>query len=154
MNDQYATRDLVQRLTSVISEVRETIKRTSTADLNKKPAPNKWSKKEILGHLIDSGINNLQRFTEIQFKLQPYQVRGYSQDNLVAVNGYQHAAIDEILACWVAINTRITHVIKSMSTEVLALPILLPDGQEKDLGFLINDYIDHMIHHHKQLSNR
>jgi ribosome biogenesis SPOUT family RNA methylase Rps3 len=33
--------------------------------------PKKWSKKQILGHLVDSGINNLQRFTEIQFEEKP-----------------------------------------------------------------------------------
>lgn len=34
-----------------------------------KPAPGKWSKKEILGHLIDSAANNHQRFVRLQ--LQP-----------------------------------------------------------------------------------
>ena len=31
-------------------------------DAAHKPAPNRWSKKEILGHLIDSAANNHQRF--------------------------------------------------------------------------------------------
>ena len=39
----------------------------SITDFEVKIDTNKWSKKEILGHLIDSAINNLQRFTEIQY---------------------------------------------------------------------------------------
>ncbi len=35
-------------------------------ELLERPAPGKWSKKEILGHLIDSAINNLKRFVDVQ----------------------------------------------------------------------------------------
>lgn len=34
-----------------------------------KPEPNEWSKKEILGHLIDSAANNHQRFVRAVYKL-------------------------------------------------------------------------------------
>ena len=37
-----------------------------------KPAPNKWSKQEILGHLIDSAVNNHQRFVRTQFQDVPH----------------------------------------------------------------------------------
>lgn len=36
-----------------------------------KPAPEKWSKKEIIGHLIDSATNNHQRFVRAQFEPTP-----------------------------------------------------------------------------------
>src|SRR5664279_1547105 len=36
-----------------------------------KPAPNRWSKKEILGHLIDSAANNHQRFVRAQSTPRP-----------------------------------------------------------------------------------
>jgi hypothetical protein len=44
------------------------LSRSTETELSQKVSTEKWSKKEILGHLIDSGINNLQRFTEIQFE--------------------------------------------------------------------------------------
>lgn len=31
-------------------------------------SPEKWSKKQILGHLIDSAANNHQRFVRIQYE--------------------------------------------------------------------------------------
>ena len=66
------------------------MKELSSEDLLRRPAPDKWSKQEILGHLIDSAINNLKRFTEIQFLPQPYSVISYRQNELVTVNDYQN----------------------------------------------------------------
>ena len=37
----------------------------------RKPAPDKWSKKEILGHLVDSAANNHQRFVRLQLEHAP-----------------------------------------------------------------------------------
>jgi len=64
---------------------------------SKKSTPNKWSKKEILGHLIDSGINNPQRFTEIQFESKPYKLRNYHQNKLVIANDYQNVNTKDLL---------------------------------------------------------
>ena len=64
------------------------IQNCPTEELAQRPAPSKWSKKEILGHLVDSGVNNLQRFTEIQFHPKPYVLRNYNQDELVKINDY------------------------------------------------------------------
>lgn len=38
---------------------------------SEKPSNNKWSKKEIIGHLIDSAANNHQRFVRAQFEDLP-----------------------------------------------------------------------------------
>lgn len=48
-------------------------------ELRRKPAPDKWSKKEILGHLIDSAANNHHRFIKIQFMPSPFLVESYAQ---------------------------------------------------------------------------
>lgn len=48
----------------------------------------KWSKKEILGHLTDSAIHNLVRFTEINYLEKPYYHRPYNQIDLVNLNQY------------------------------------------------------------------
>ena len=50
-----------------------------------------------MGHLVDSGINNLQRFVEIQYAAKPYPIRKYEQDALVEANLYQNSDINEIL---------------------------------------------------------
>src|SRR5215211_2912506 len=75
------------------------------------PAPGKWSPQEILGHLIDSALNNLRRFTEIQFLPQPFTVIGYQQDNLVAVNHYQQLPAEHLMALWQQLNRQIIYVV-------------------------------------------
>ncbi len=83
--------ETTNRLESLIKRGLEYISQSSDLELAQKISPEKWSKKEILGHLIDSGINNLQRFTEIQYEKKLYKIRKYEQDVLVKANDYQNA---------------------------------------------------------------
>lgn len=122
-------------------------------DLFNRPAENKWSKKEILGHLIDSAINNLKRFTEIQFLPQPYKVVSYKQVELVLVNDYQNLPLDHLLDLWQALNRQIVFVAKSIPAEKLQYPVdpQYENGELKTLGWIIADYVAHMEHHFKQI---
>ncbi|MBL6445948.1 DinB family protein [Fulvivirga sp. 29W222] len=142
---------MASKLEELLTEASNYIKSTSPSQLDTKPSPEKWSKKEILGHLIDSAINNLQRFTEIQYSTKPYQVRPYEQDMLVKANNYQNADINELLNVWLALNTRIKEIITHQTEVTLNYSLLLPNGEENDLRFLIDDYVVHMAHHLKQI---
>ena len=124
------------------------------SDFENKIAEMKWSKKEILGHLIDSGINNLQRFTEIQFLEKPYKIRPYNQDELVKANNYQNKNSQELFELWLQLNFQILHVIKSQRKENLAFQLILSNGINSNLEFLIEDYIDHFDYHIKQINPR
>ena len=57
---------MVTSLASVVDRVLPQLSAISDEAASRKPAPNKWSKKEILGHLIDSAANNHQRFMRLQ----------------------------------------------------------------------------------------
>jgi hypothetical protein len=48
--------------------VPQQIKAIDEVEFSRKVSPDKWSKKEILGHLIDSATNNHQRFVRAQFE--------------------------------------------------------------------------------------
>lgn len=116
-----------------------------------RPAPGKWSKQEILGHLIDSALNNLKRFTEAQTST-PYQVVRYPQDELVRNNQYQQARLRDLLALWTTLNRHISFVVSALSPEALAHPIALPDGTATDLAWLVRDYVVHLEHHAAQIT--
>jgi len=119
--------------------------------LEEKPATDKWSKKEILGHLIDSAIHNIQRFTEIQDSEKPYQVCGYDPDQLVIANHYQKKDLAELFELWVHLNRHIKFIIRNLPDTALDHALLLPTGESKNLKFLINDYADHLEHHLDQI---
>ena len=123
-------------------------------DFSKRNSHNKWSKKEILGHLIDSGINNLQRFTEIQYQNKPYHIRKYNQDELVKANDYQNSNTKQLLDFWLALNYRLTHLIGLQTERTLAYEIRFDDGQISDLKFLIKDYLKHTEHHLNQIMDK
>ncbi|TGV01912.1 DinB family protein [Flavivirga rizhaonensis] len=142
----------VNKLEALIKKGLEYILQSSELELAQKSSPEKWSKKEILGHLIDSGINNLQRFTEIQYENKPYKIRRYEQDKLVKANDYQNAESKEIADFWFAINTRIMCLISQQTEETLNYKIKIDDSSNtSDLRFLIQDYVNHLEHHLNQI---
>jgi DinB superfamily len=115
--------------------------------------PGKWSRKEILGHLIDSAINNLKRFTEIQGEEGIYVIRPYPQDLLVTANHYQEASLAHLLLLWQSLNRQIVYVIENIPPATLDYLVdVNPKKQElKTLKWLIEDYVVHMEHHLSQI---
>ncbi|MFH6991367.1 DinB family protein [Flavobacterium sp. FlaQc-48] len=115
--------------------------------------PGKWSKKEILGHLTDSAIHNLVRFTEINYIAKPYHHRPYNQIDLVNLNQYQTMDIDQLTQLWFVLNNQIIRIMKSVKDEALDYKIVLSDGAEIDLKFLMTDYVEHLEHHINQIKS-
>lgn len=115
---------------------------------------NKWSKKEILGHLIDSAIHNLVRFTEIHYAPKPYQYRTYNQEDLVTISQYQSTDSKELIQLWLLLNKQILRIFKSVDSEALHYEIELNDKSIINLRFLMSDYVTHLEHHIKQIQNR
>lgn len=120
-------------------------------DWDTKPSPNKWSKKEIIGHLIDSAQINLQRFVrctyEENFKLI------YEQDEWVAAAHYQDADIKEILDLWILLNRQIIRVLSNYPNNRLGA---VCDNDKNAVAlhsveWLAADYVRHMQHHLAQV---
>lgn len=123
----------------------------SIKDLEDKISSGKWSKKEIIGHLVDSALNNIQRFTEIQYSEKPYTIRRYNQDELVKANHYQQENSQELFNLWLQLNVHILHLMKSQTSKTLKYEIVLKDNFVSDLQFLMEDYLEHFYHHLKHI---
>ena len=143
----------MQQLELFIGSFPVRLKQFSAEDLLKRPAPGKWSKQEILGHLIDSAINNLKRFTDIQFLPQPYAVISYKQNELVIINDYQNLPLDHLIGLWQALNRQIVFVVKRIPPDKLNYPVdpQYESKELKTLGWIICDYVAHMEHHFGQI---
>lgn len=115
--------------------------------------PDKWSKKEVLGHLVDSAIHNLVRFTEINYSEKPYRHRPYNQIDLVNLNQYQKTDIKELTQLWFSINSQIVRIMKSVDENALDYKIILSDESVIDLRFLMTDYVEHLEHHINQIKS-
>jgi hypothetical protein len=117
------------------------------SDLEYKPSADRWSKKEILGHLIDSAINNLSRFIVAQYQDNPFVQ--YDQVAWCKANYYQNSTINDMLVLWKALNQQLIHVWKNLSSDALNR---IANGQT--LTYLATDYVAHFEHHVKQIKTR
>lgn len=152
MSETKTIQDLTGQLDRFIQNLPFKAGRLSNKEWERKPNPEKWSKKEILGHLIDSALNNLKRFTEIQYQLGTYQVVTYQQDRLVKVNQYQKQHLSHLLRMWTTLNQQISKVWENTDPQLLQTPVLLPDLKTKhDLEWLMADYVRHLDHHVRQI---
>jgi len=134
----------------------------SESESEKKTRPEKWSYKEVIGHLIDSASNNHQRFVKAQFK-SDLVFDGYEQDKWVSVQQYQSAPWLSLLQLWYEFNMHLVRLIGVIPAETLLLERQLhnldaiawqPVAIDKPvtLAYFINDYIGHMQHHLKQIN--
>ena len=152
-NEEINVAVAMDQLNDHVQQMAGRFEKFSKEELLYKHAPNKWSRLEILGHLIDSAINNLKRFTEIQFHPQPYKVVSYQQNELVVVNNYQNLPVAHLLDLWKSLNQQIIYVVKNIPQEKLNFTVdpQYDNKEMKSLGWLICDYVAHLEHHLKQL---
>jgi hypothetical protein len=116
----------------------------------KRPAPGKWSKKEILGHLIDSAANNHQRFVRLQL-MGRIDLPGYDGDEWVRVQRYQDRPWREIIDLWQIYNTQLASLILNVDVTSLRHIWQTQDGQDVNLEFIMRDYVVHLRHHLDQI---
>jgi len=105
-----------------------------------------WSKKEELGHLIDSAANNHIRF--VRATIEPdFRGPGYQQDAWVGLHGYQEMPWAEIIDFWQRYNRFLADLVKRVPESGLAARCVVGDSSPVTLRFLIEDYTLHMQHH-------
>lgn len=123
----------------------------SEAELGQRPAPGRWSRKEIMGHLIDSALHNYQRFVLAQLTPTPLRLEPYDQDAWVRAGAYQHRPAAELLALWTSLNRQILHLLATLPEALLAHECLSLNGNPVTLHWLIGDYVLHLEHHVRQI---
>src|SRR5690348_6887220 len=103
----------IQELDQIIQTYSKKLRAIAEKEFSAKPLPNKWSKKEVVGHLIDSAQNNLRRFICGQYETAPPKIV-YDQNFWVTSNGYADADSAEVITLWELINKRIISVLNQM----------------------------------------
>lgn len=152
---------LQQNLAHVIDHATPSLLAISEKDFSTKPSPERWSKKEILGHLIDSAYNNHQRFIRAEGRTNLI-FDGYDQVAWVKRNAYQERVASNIIQCWKVANQHLATMIGQINTEVLQQksnehnfhqigmrPVAA--SEPVSLAYMIEDYIFHAEHHLSQI---
>jgi DinB superfamily len=134
----------------VLDEASKQLLKYTEEEAGKKPAPNKWSKKEILGHLIDSAANNHQRFVRMQID-NNLQLPSYQQVEWVSIQHYNTESWNELIRLWEAYNLHLLHILWNMNPGKLLNTAIIGTNDEATLEFIIEDYVGHLKHHLEQI---
>jgi hypothetical protein len=109
-----------------------------------------WSRREVIGHLVDSASNNHQRF--VRAALQPsLDFPACDQAGSVRLQAFQEADWALLVSLWAAYNRHLAHVLARLPAEKLDTPCRIGSGQPVTLGFLAADYLAHLAHHLSQI---
>ena len=107
--------------------------------------PEKWTIKEVIGHLIDSATNNHQRFVRAQHG--PLVFPAYMQDHWVTSQRYHDREWSDLIDLWSAYNRHIAHVIRQIPADRRDTRCTIGSNEPVTLEFLARDYVDHLRHH-------
>ena len=151
----------IQRLQTLCDIIPPLLHAIEPAAFSTTPAPGKWSKKQIIGHLIDSATNNHHRFVRGQFDEVPRIT--YDQDAWNAHSYYNQMDGNQVINFWEAYNRQLLEIIRHIPEELLARRVETggesffagdtPPGPTPTIGFLIEDYVAHMEYHLRQVVN-
>lgn len=140
-----------QILKNIVEEELQKFGNISEEQWSAKISPEKWSKKEILGHLCDSALSNVRRFVITQYKENENIV--YDQNFWVKAQNYQNISTSDIINLWKFLNLQIVNVVENISDEDLQRTCDMTKTETKifTLEYIINDYIEHLQHHLKAI---
>jgi hypothetical protein len=144
-------RDIAFKIEETITLYASAMLKLSDQEFSAKKIPDQWSKKEILGHLVDSAQNNIQRFVRGQYEDAPKIV--YDQDEWVRLEDYQAYVKEDLVQLWVTVNKHLCRILICMDPSSFERKCDTGKGAVElhTLSFLAEDYLSHMHHHLNQI---
>ncbi len=141
---------VADRLLETVRAAKPRLLAISEARASEKPYAEKWSVKEILGHLVDSAANNHQRIVRMQ-EARDIGAFRYAQEHWVESQKYNSRPWDAIVELWFQYNCHLAHVIGEVNPKALEHVCDMGYARPAPLAFLIEDYLRHLEHHLAQI---
>jgi hypothetical protein len=150
MQMQEEIKDLSQQLLRVTETAEPKLRKISELEAAEPALPGGWSRKQLLGHLIDSASNNHQRFVRAALQ-SSLDFPPYDQNGNIRVQAPQEADWLLLVSLWSAYNRYLAHIIARLPAAKLETPCRIGSGEPVTLDFLAKDYLRHLLHHLNQI---
>lgn len=137
----------INELQTIVEKYSPLLKTIDDTDYMHKPLPHKWSKKEILGHLVDSAQNNIRRFIIAQYEDEPRIT--YQQDEWVRICNYQEYPAQDLIELWQLLNRHICIIIAHIAAEKQNRTVFT--NESHTIASVAADYNKHLLHHLHQI---
>lgn len=111
---------------------------------------NGWTRKQVLGHMIDSAANNHQRFVRAALD-GSYTGPFYAQEGWVKAHGYEQMPWSTLLEWWRIYHEILKAVVARIPEDRFAAICRVGSDAPVTLRFLVEDYIAHQKHHLEQI---
>ena len=135
----------IERLSGILKKASASLSSISAEDAAYQSAPEQWSKKQELGHLVDSACNNHQLIVRAQVEEEP-SLPDYDGDRWVMLHDYQAMKWQQIVERWQIMNEQLLRAASKISSQTAERRLTVGE-KSMTLGFLVKDYVDHMLHH-------
>lgn len=109
-----------------------------------------WTRKQIVGHMLDSAANNRQRFVRAS-REGSHAGPQYEQQAWVDAHGYADQSWETLLRWWQVEHEILIAVVDGVAEDKLETSYKVGDDEPVTLRFLIEDYIAHQHWHLAQL---
>ena len=139
----------INRLEEILNTVPQRLRQFSSKEFSDKPSPGKWSKKQIIGHLIDSATNNHHRFVRAQFDDKPKI--SYDQELWNKHSYYDTMDDEHIISFWELYNRHLIEVIRRIPEDLMQRECSMGDESMYSISWLVDDYVRHLEHHLGQI---
>jgi hypothetical protein len=138
------------RLKAEIDRAQPRLHTIAEEKASKPRSAGKWTRQQILGHLIDSAANNHQRFVRAQ-AVPELRLAGYAQDHWVASQRYADRRWSDLIEFWSAYNHHLAHIIAGIPESLRETPCEIGDGPVVTLAYIALDYVGHIQYHLNQI---
>ncbi len=137
-------------LSRIVNGAEPRLLQLSEEQSSERPSAERWARKEVLGHLIDSASNNHQRFVRAQMQ-ERLVFPGYTQVEWNRAQQYQSEAWENLVRLWAAYNRHLAHVMAAIPEAAAQHICEIGGGKPVTLEFLVSDYVVHLEHHLGQI---
>ena len=143
-------KELSEKLAQAVHSAEGKLRKVTESVSNTPVLKGGWSRKQVIGHLIDSASNNHQRFVRAALQGSLAFPR-YDQDGFVRVQAAQNAPWSLLLSLWADYNLYLAHVIANLPADKLNAHCKIGEDKPVTLRFLAEDYLTHLLHHLDQI---